>query len=96
MWKNRPPIGPMGVGLRRIGTVRNDPTLVGYMDFLRAIGAEGLELEVPWMYGDAYQGTLMEYRDDWEGLRRLVEDSGIQIGFIGGRVAPVQTEREAH
>ena len=90
MWENRPPIGSMGVGLR------NEFTLVDYLDFLREIGAEGIELEVPWMYGDAYKGTLMRYENDWEGLRRLVEDSGIQIGFIGGRVAPVQMEKEAH
>jgi sugar phosphate isomerase/epimerase len=96
MWENRPPIGSMGVGLRRTGPVRNDFTLAGYLDFLGEIGAEGLELEVPWMYGDAFRGTLMEYRDDWEGLRRMVEGAGIQIGFIGGRVTPVQADREAH
>lgn len=90
MWKNRPPIGPMGAGLRK------EFTLTGYLDFLKEIGAEGIELEVPWMFADAYRGTLMEYKGDWEGLRRLVEDSGIQIGFIGGRVAPVQTQREAY
>jgi len=90
MWENRPPIGPMGVGLR------NEFTLTGYLDVVREIGAEGIELEVPWMYGDAFQGTLMPFKDDWEGLRRLVEDAGVQVGFIGGRVAPVQAERKGH
>jgi len=80
----------MGVGLR------NEFTLTGYLDVVREIGAEGIELEVPWMYGDAFQGTLMPFKDDWEGLRRLVEDAGVQVGFIGGRVAPVQAERKGH